>query len=115
MKAFRWKLSDEDCPMSADQNGAAASRLVETTLTIVNKKGLHARASARFAETASAFAAEIWVSRDSMTVNAASIMGLLMLAASQGSEIALSAQGADAEAAVEALRTLVADKFGEPG
>ena len=87
---------------------------IERTLPIVNVKGLHARASARFVETVEGFDAEVRVSRDGMTVSGDSIMGLLMLAASQGTEIALSVKGAEAEALADALEDLVRNRFGEP-
>ena len=80
---------------------------------IVNAKGLHARASARFVETAERFAARITVMREGHRVSGDSIMGLLMLAAARGSEIAVSAEGTDAEAALDALEALVANRFGE--
>ncbi len=87
------------------------------TLEICNQRGLHARASAKFVKTASAFDAEIRVSRvdspDGARVDARSIMGLLMLGAAIGSEITLEAEGTDAEAAIEALTTLVQNRFDE--
>lgn len=82
-------------------------------LEIVNEKGLHARASAKFVETVEAFDAEALVSRDGMTVSGDSIMGLLMLAAARGSEIAVQTTGTQARELAEALRALVADRFGE--
>lgn len=82
-------------------------------LTIVNRRGLHARASARFVQTAEAFDAELTVSRDGLTVGGQSIMGLMMLAASQGTVIEVAARGADAEVALDAIEALVADRFGE--
>ncbi len=83
------------------------------TLTICNQLGLHARASARFVETAARFDAVITVSRDGETVNARSIMGLMMLAASRGSAIEVTAEGPEAGAALDALQSLVDEKFGE--
>jgi len=88
---------------------------VERTLIICNAKGLHARAAAQFVRCAERFGADITVSRDGQTVPARSIMGLLMLSASCGSQIAVSAQGEDAAQAVDALDQLVAGKFGEDG
>jgi len=82
-------------------------------LTIVNKRGLHARASARFVQTAEAFDAELTISRDGMTVGGQSIMGLMMLAASKGTTIEVAADGNDAEAALDAIERLVAQRFGE--
>jgi phosphocarrier protein HPr len=82
-------------------------------LTIVNEKGLHARASARFVEVVDRFHADAEVSRDGMTVSGESIMGLLMLAASRGTQIEVKTSGPDAEALADALSALVADRFGE--
>ena len=86
-----------------------ASRTVE----IVNKRGLHARASAKFVKTAAAFDAEVRVSKDGQTVDARSIMGLMMLAAGPGSSIEIEAEGAEADAAVTALEALVRARFDE--
>ncbi len=83
------------------------------TVGIVNERGLHARASAKFVKLASTFDAEIQVSRDGSTVDARSIMGLMMLAAGIGSTIEISAEGAEAEAALDALCALVANRFDE--
>ncbi len=80
---------------------------------IVNKKGLHARASAKFVQTAEQFDAAITVTRGHETVGGTSIMGLMMLAAGPGITITIKATGKDAAAAVEALYKLVADGFGE--
>jgi phosphocarrier protein HPr len=80
---------------------------------IVNKKGLHARASAKIVEAAARFQSHINVSKDGQSVDARSIMGLMMLAASEGSEIAISAEGPDAAAALAAIVALAEAKFGE--
>jgi phosphocarrier protein len=85
----------------------------ERTVEIVNERGLHARASAKFVKLASEFEAEIKVSRDGQTVDARSIMGLMMLAAGPGSTIDIIAEGADAQAAVDALAELIASRFDE--
>lgn len=82
-------------------------------LEITNKKGLHARASARFVETVEAFDAEAEVSRDGQTVRGDSIMGLLMLAAAKGTTIEVTCRGRKARELMTALETLVARKFGE--
>ncbi len=82
-------------------------------LLIVNKRGLHARAAARFVQCAERFDATITVSKDQTTVGGTSIMGLMMLAAAPGSEIHVTAEGPEAEAALDALQELVADRFGE--
>ena len=84
-------------------------------LTIVNKRGLHARAAAKFVQTAERFDAEITVTRDATTVGGTSIMGLMMLAASPGSVIRVTADGVDAQDALEALADLVSNYFGEEG
>ena len=84
------------------------------TLRIVNEKGLHARASARFVETVEKFDAAAQVTRDGMTVSGDSIMGLLMLAASKGTSIQVEISGADAGPLADALEALVSDRFGEP-
>ena len=80
---------------------------------IVNKLGLHARASAKLTQLAGGFECHIWLSRSGRRVNAKSIMGVMMLAAGQGSTVALEAEGADADAALAALAKLIAERFGE--
>ena len=87
--------------------------MTELVLNIVNEKGLHARASAKFVETVESFDATAQVHKDGMTVSGDSIMGLLMLAASRGTRIDVVTQGPQAEALGAALSALVADKFGE--
>ena len=82
-------------------------------LTIVNRRGLHARASARFVKCAEAYDAEIRVTKDGQTVGGTSIMGLMTLAAAPGCRVELEAEGPDAAAALEALSTLVEGGFGE--
>ncbi len=82
-------------------------------MAIVNQRGLHARASAKFVKCAEGFDADIKVSRDGMTVPATSIMGLMMLGAAMGTLIEVEASGPQAEAAVAALEMLVASKFDE--
>jgi len=80
---------------------------------IINRLGLHARASAKLTQLASAFACEIWLARNGRRVNAKSIMGVMMLAAGKGASLVIEAQGEDAEAAIAALQKLIADKFDE--
>ena len=80
---------------------------------IINRLGLHARAAAKLTHIASGFQSEIWISRSGRRVNAKSIMGVMMLAAGKGSKVKLEAEGGDADAALQALTTLIADKFGE--
>ena len=93
--------------------GAATAGLVRRELAICNKRGLHARAAARFVQCAERFDAEITVTKDGNTVGGTSIMGLMMLAAAAGSTIQVSASGPEAAAALDALSELVADRFGE--
>ena len=83
------------------------------TVEIINKRGLHARASAKFVKLASEFEAEVMVGRDGQKVDARSIMGLMMLGAGMGSVLELSAEGAQADAALDALVELVSSKFEE--
>jgi len=83
------------------------------TVEIINERGLHARASAKFVKLAGGFDAEVTVSRDGQTVDARSIMGLMMLAAGPGSTIEISAEGTEAQPAVEALAGLVENRFDE--
>jgi len=85
----------------------------KATANICNTRGLHARASAKFVKLASSFEAEIQVARDGVTVDARSIMGLLMLGAGDGCSIDISAEGSDAQDAIDALNDLVARKFDE--
>jgi phosphocarrier protein HPr len=87
--------------------------MVLRELRIVNEKGLHARASAKFVEVVERFDAQANVAKDGMTVSGDSIMGLLMLAASRGTSIHVETKGTDAEALAHALETLVANRFGE--
>lgn len=83
------------------------------TVEIINKRGLHARASAKFVKLAASFDAEVTVAKDGQSVDARSIMGLMMLAAGPGSAIAIQAEGKEAAAAVDALAALVAARFDE--
>ena len=85
----------------------------KATVEIINKRGLHARASAKFVKMASTFDAEVRVSKDGQTVDARSIMGLMMLAAGPGCCIDIEAEGAEAAPAVEALTALVSARFDE--
>jgi len=80
---------------------------------IVTRLGLHARAAAKLTHLAGGFQSEIWLSRSGRRVNAKSIMGVMMLAAGQGTTVRIEADGADAQAALDALLRLIADKFGE--
>jgi len=85
----------------------------EKTVTIINKLGLHARAAAKFVTTASSYSSEVDISRDGQHVNGKSIMGVMMLAASRGTELIILTQGVDEVEAAESLVTLIEDRFGE--
>jgi phosphocarrier protein HPr len=85
----------------------------QTEAEIVNKLGLHARASAKLTQLAGGFQSDIWLTRNGRRVNAKSIMGVMMLAAGQGSMIGIETQGSDADAALQAILKLIVDKFGE--
>ena len=98
-----------DGKTTPDEYGVPVVREVE----IVNKKGLHARASAKFVQTAEQFNAAIIVTRGHETVGATSIMGMMMLGAATGTTISIQATGKQAQAAIDALCTLVASRFGE--
>ncbi|MES2182315.1 MAG: HPr family phosphocarrier protein [Pseudomonadota bacterium] len=84
-------------------------------LEIINKLGLHARASTKLTQTASKFTSEIWITRNGRRVNAKSIMGVMMLAAAKGSMVTLDANGEDEDAAIDGLTALINDYFGEGG
>lgn len=99
-------------PADGDPTGDCTGRVVRE-VEIVNKKGLHARASAKFVQAAEQFDAEISVTRGQETVGGTSIMGLMMLAAGTGTTVTISATGTDAAVAVDALCELVASRFGE--
>ncbi|QDC43190.1 HPr family phosphocarrier protein [Methylophilus medardicus] len=87
--------------------------MAKLSLEIINKLGLHARASTKFTQTASQFKSEVWVEKNGRRVNAKSIMGVMMLAAAKGSIIDIEATGSDEAQALVALQTLVNDYFGE--
>jgi phosphocarrier protein HPr len=87
--------------------------MVQTELEIVNKLGLHARASAKLTQLASKFSSEVWIMRNSKRVNGKSIMGVMMLAAGKGSRITVETTGDDEQECLTAIRNLVAEKFGE--
>jgi phosphocarrier protein len=110
MRAELDEIREEDCDCSEVEIPAGA---VHGEFEIVNKKGLHARATAKFVQCASSFDADITVSRCGETVGATSIMGILTLGAGIGSTITVVAQGNEAQQALKALEALVADRFGE--
>jgi phosphocarrier protein HPr len=87
--------------------------MIKTTTTISNKLGLHARASAKLTKLAGSFPCEVWISKGERRVNAKSIMGVMMLAAGIGSEVALETDGTQEQEAMDGLLALINDKFGE--
>ena len=107
-------MSDDAAP----ENSAGASvpeGAASRELPIINKRGLHARASAKFVQMVERFNAEVWVTRGGETVGGTSIMGLMMLSAGPGTSIVVSAAGPEAHAALDAITELVASKFNEEG
>ena len=99
---------DEDCPPAPIPEGAEIREL-----PIINRRGLHARASAKFVQTVERFNADVTVTRCGETVGGRSIMGLLTLAAAKGTSISVTAKGEDADACLDAIGALVANRFGE--
>lgn len=87
--------------------------MIKTSVTISNKLGLHARASAKLTKLAGSHACEVWMSRGDRRINAKSIMGVMMLAAGIGSQVEIETDGPDEQQAMDALVTLINDKFGE--
>jgi len=87
--------------------------MIQTTITISNRLGLHARASAKLTKLAGSFPCEVWIARGERRVNAKSIMGVMMLAAGMGSQVVLETSGASEQEAMDALVALINDKFGE--
>ena len=87
--------------------------MLKKEIEIINKLGLHARASAKLTQTASGFACEVWIVRAGRRVNAKSIMGVMMLAASKGATVELETNGSDESEAMEAMVALINNKFGE--
>ncbi len=87
--------------------------MIQSSVTISNKLGLHARASANLTKTAGGFACDVWMSRGDRRVNAKSIMGVMMLAAGMGTDVVIETDGLDEAPAMEALLALINDKFGE--
>ncbi len=107
-------MSDET-PGTNVVGPAVPAGAISRELMIVNKRGLHARASAKFVQMVERFNAEVWVTRGGETVGGTSIMGLMMLAAGPGTSVMVSAKGPEAEAALNAIAELVASKFNEEG
>ncbi|HUL95694.1 MAG TPA: HPr family phosphocarrier protein [Usitatibacter sp.] len=87
--------------------------MIQRTIPVVNKLGLHARASAKLTQLASKFESAVWITRNGRRVNAKSIMGVMMLAAAKGTSVELEAEGPDEQKAVEEIEALFRDKFGE--
>ena len=87
--------------------------MIQSTITISNKLGLHARASAKLTKLAGSYPCEVWMSRGKRRINAKSIMGVMMLAAGMGVDVALETSGEREQEAMDALLALIADKFGE--
>jgi phosphocarrier protein HPr len=105
----------DDAPPENEAGPSIPQGAVSREIPIVNKRGLHARASAKFVQLVERFNAEVWVTRGGETVGGTSIMGLMMLSAGPGTTIVVSAAGPEAQAAVDAITELVASKFNEEG
>ena len=108
-------MSDDDTPTENTAGANVPQGAFSKELPIINKRGLHARASAKFVQMVERFNAEVWVTRGGETVGGTSIMGLMMLSAGPGTTIIVSAIGPEAEAALAAITQLVGDKFNEEG
>ena len=106
-------MSDDDASPEEIAGPSVPAGAVSRELPIINKRGLHARASAKFVQMVERFNAEVWVTKGGETVGGTSIMGLMMLAAGPGTTVTVSAIGPEAQAAVDAIAGLVADKFNE--
>ena len=106
-------MSDDDGPPANDAGSSVPPGAISRELPIINKRGLHARASAKFVQMVERFNAEVWVTKGNETVGGNSIMGLMMLSAGPGTSIIVSAVGPEAQAALEAITELVASKFNE--
>ena len=107
-------MNDDEVPSPETGDGPnVPAGAISRELPIVNKRGLHARASAKFVQMVERFDAEVWVTRGAETVGGTSIMGLMMLSAGPGTSIIVSAVGPEAQAALDAITDLVASKFNE--
>jgi phosphocarrier protein len=106
-------MSDDDASPDSVPRPNISAGAVSRELPIINKRGLHARASAKFVQMVERFNAEVWVTKGSETVGGTSIMGLMMLSAGPGTSIVVSAIGPEAQAAIDAITELVAGKFNE--
>ena len=96
-----------------NRRASGPSQKIEKEVTIINRLGLHARPAAMFVRIASRYRSEVWVAKEGEQINGKSIMGLMMLAAGQGSKLLLTAEGADANESLTALEKLVNQKFDE--
>ena len=106
-------MSDDDASPESTAGPAVPQGAMSREIPIINKRGLHARASAKFVQMVERFNAEIWVTKGNETVGGTSIMGLMMLSAGPGTSIVVSATGPEAQAAIDAITELVASKFNE--
>ncbi|MGA8898155.1 HPr family phosphocarrier protein [Bradyrhizobium sp.] len=106
-------MSDDDASPETSAGPSIPDGAISRELPIVNKRGLHARASAKFVQMVERFNADIWVTKGGETVGGTSIMGLMMLSAGPGTSITVSAAGPEAQAALDAISELVAAKFNE--
>ena len=106
-------MSDEDASPAPPSGTGIPESAVSRELPIINKRGLHARASAKFVQMVERFEADVWVTKSGETVGGTSIMGLMMLSAGPGTSIVVSAAGPEAQAALDAITELVAAKFNE--
>jgi phosphocarrier protein len=95
------------------RSSAGRGQKIEKEITIINRLGLHARPAAMFVRIASRYRSEIWVEKEGEQINGKSIMGLMMLAAGQGSKLLIRCEGADAEKAMEEIEELIQNKFNE--
>jgi phosphocarrier protein HPr len=96
-----------------NRRSSASSQKLEKELTIINRLGLHARPAAMFVRITSRYRSEVWVAKEGEEINGKSIMGLMMLAAGQGSKLTIRCEGPDADKVMEELETLIQQKFNE--
>jgi phosphocarrier protein len=106
-------MSDDGASPETSHGPSIPAGAISRELPIINKRGLHARASAKFVQMVERFNAEVWVTKGAETVGGTSIMGLMMLSAGPGTSITVSAAGLEAQAALDAISELVAAKFNE--
>src|SRR5215472_7439715 len=106
-------MTDDDASPENIPGPSVPADAISKELLIINKRGLHARASAKFVQMVERFEADVWVTKGGETVGGTSIMGLMMLSAGPGTSIVVSAAGPEAQAALDAITELVAAKFNE--